>query len=97
MKSNYEQMKIQMQEHFRWPIVWFTGQTRRCKAENVQINREKLSNVLEQRMIQQLMAQKTGATLVQTSFSLTENDAGAWLGILEAELMETTGLEVPIG
>ena len=88
---------LQMQEHFRWPIVWFTGQTRRCKAENVQINREKLSDVLEQRMIQQLMAQKTGATLVQTSFSLTENDAGAWLGILEAELMETTGLEVPIG
>lgn len=88
---------LQLQEHFRWPVAWITGQTCRCAIFDAVIDREKLASVLEQRMKERIQAEKPDATLVKTSFSLEQSPSGAWLGILEAELVETTGLEVPIG
>ena len=64
--------------------------------ENAQIDRNKLEDVLKARMTGRLLAEKPGATLVRTEFSLEQSETGAWLGILEAELVETTGMEVPI-
>lgn len=88
---------LQLQEHFRWPVARIIQRTRRCAVQTAQIDRGKLANVLEERMTLQLLAEKSEATLVKTSFSLEQSEQGAWLGILEAELVETTGLEVPIG
>ena len=88
---------LRLQDHFRWPVAYITGKTSRCTAQTVQIDQGKLANVLEERMTLQLLAEKPEATLVQTSFSLEQSETGAWLGILEAELVETTGLKVPIG
>jgi len=95
-----KQIKIRylcLQKHFRWPIARMSAQTDRCEVQEALIDREKLAGVLEERMISRLMAEKPGASLVQTSFSLEQTASGAWLGILKAELLETTGLEVPIG
>lgn len=88
---------FRLQEHFRWPVAWITGQTHRCTVLDSEIDGEKLANFLEKRMNERLRAEKPDATLVQTTFSLERSASGAWLGILEAELVETTGLEVPIG
>lgn len=88
---------LQLQEYFRWPVAWITGRTHRCALFDAVIDREKLASVLEQRMKEQLRAEKPDATLVKTNFSLEQSPSGAWLGILEAELVETTGLDVPIG
>lgn len=87
---------LRLQEYFRWPVARIIGQTSRCAVQTAQIDRGKLSSVLEERMTLRLLAEKPNATLVQTSFSLEQSETGAWLGILEAELVETTGLEVPI-
>ena len=86
-----------LHEHFRWPVAKMGVQIARCTVQDAQIDREKLAGVLEERMTSQLMAEKPGASLMQTSFLLEQTASGAWLGILKAELMETTGLEVPIG
>lgn len=88
---------LHLQEYFRWPIARIVNRTSQCAVVETQLKQEKLAAVLEQRMTERLMAEKPDAVLVHTSFSLTQNDAGAWLGILNAELVETTGLEVPIG
>lgn len=87
---------LQLQEHFRWPVARIGMQTVRCTVENAQIDRNKLEGVLEARMIGRLLAEKPGATLVRSEFSLEQSETGAWLGILKAELVETTGMEVPI-
>ena len=48
-------------------------------------------------MITRLRETAPEAELVWSNFRLEKTSGGAWLGVLEAELVETTGKEVPIG
>ncbi len=88
---------LKLREDLRWPVGLLTEKTSRCKAENARIDREKLAGVLETRMLEDLRRQKPEARVIDTQFTLEPGPKGGWLGILKAELVETTGLEVPIG
>ena len=88
---------LQLQDNFRWPIALVEEQTTRCAVDPGEVDREALSKVLEQRMITRLRETAPEAELVWSNFRLEKTSGGAWLGVLEAELVETTGKEVPIG
>ena len=88
---------LQLQDNFRWPIALVEEQTTRCAVDPGEVDRETLAEVLEQRMTTRLRETAPEAELVRSSFRLEKTSGGAWLGVLEAELVETTGKEVPIG
>ncbi len=88
---------LKLREDFRWPLGFVTAKILECQAEKAQIDREKLSQVLEARMLARLLLEKPDARVIDTQFALEQTEQGAWQGILKAELVETTGKEVPIG
>ncbi len=88
---------LKLREDFRWPVGFVTAKILECQAEKAQIDREKLSQVLEERMLARLLQEKPDARVIETQFALEQTEQGAWLGVLKAELVETTGKEVPIG
>lgn len=93
IKTHY----LHLHENFRWPIGLERQKTAYCGAEKAAIDAAALSKLLEQRMLDRLLASKPNAQLVQADFTLEQSPQGAWLGVLKVELVETTGQEVPIG
>ena len=93
IKTHY----LYLHQYFRWPIGLERQKIICCEAEKAAIDAAALSNLLEQRMLHQLLTAKPEAQLVQADFTLEQSSQGAWLGVLKVELVETTGLEVPIG
>lgn len=93
IKTHY----LHLHEYFRWPIGLERQIITYCGVKTAAIDAAALSELLEQRMLERLMASKPGAQLVQADFTLEQSTQGAWLGVLKAELVETTGREVPIG
>ena len=93
IKTHY----LSLHEYFRWPIGLERQKIICCEAEKAEIDAAALSKLLEQRMLNRLLMNKPEAQLVQTDFTLEQSSQGAWLGVLKVELVETTGLEVPIG
>ena len=82
---------------FRWPIGLAREMLLQCTGDRAAVSRESLADVLERRMTERLLAEKPEAQLISASFSLETSLQGAWLGVLKVELLETTGVEVPIG
>lgn len=88
---------LSLREDFRLPLGWSTEKTVVCRVEEAQLDREKLEALLKERMLARLQREKPDAQLIRTDFSLEISEQGAWLGILDVELIETTGQAVPIG
>lgn len=88
---------LSLRADFRMPLGWSIEQTVLCRAEEAQIDREKLEALLRERLLARLRREKPDAQLIRADFSLQRSERGAWLGILDVELIETTGQAVPIG
>ncbi len=92
IKTHY----LQLHEDFRWPVALERQQTLFCQAKEASVDRDALADLLENRMLERLLAQKPGAQVVQADFTLEQSPQGAWLGVLKVELVETTGRQVPM-
>ena len=88
---------LDLHEDFRWPIGRVTETLSICHAQPAALDIEALSAVLERRMKETFLAEKPDAQILSTDFSLETSPQGAWLGILNMEMLETTGIEFPIG
>jgi len=93
IKTHY----LHLHEFFRWPIGVERQKITYCGVKEAAIDAAVLSDLLEERMLDRLLASKPGAQLVQADFTLEQSPQEAWLGVLKVELVETTGREVPIG
>lgn len=92
VKTHY----LKLHEDFRWKMGIEVQKTTICHAEKAKIDRSALEKLLQQRMMDSLMKEKPEAQLVSAKFQLKQTTQGAWLGVLDVELIETTGKEVPM-
>lgn len=80
---------------FRWPAALETRSVCPLDGSPEPLSREKAAAILEQRMLQRLLSALPDARLVHHTFTL-EDKGGAYVGVLRVEMIETTGIEVPI-
>ena len=88
---------LDLHEDFHWPIGRVTETLSICHAQPAALDIEALAVVLETRMKETFLAEKPDAQILSADFSLETSPQGAWLGILNMEMLETTGIEFPIG
>ena len=93
IKTHY----LTLHEDFRWPVALERHRTLLCETKEASVDRDALAEILENRMLERLLAQKPGAQVQQSDFTLEQSPQGAWLGVLKVELVETTGRQVPMG
>lgn len=92
-----KRQSLRLREDFQFPIALESEIIRPCETHGEAVNEEDLSAALKQRMLLRLRAAKPDAEITGYSFSIRQAAEGAWLGVLQAELIETTGTSVPIG
>ena len=88
---------LNLHEDFHWPIGLIRETHSICRAESADLDNEALAAALETRMKEALLAEKPDAQLISAEFSLEVSEQGAWLGVLNVEMLETTGVKFPIG
>jgi len=88
---------LNLHEDFHWPIGLVRETLSVCSEKSAAVDKEALAAVLETRMKEALLAEKPDVQLISADFSLETSEQGAWLGVLKVEMLETTGIEFPIG
>ena len=95
--KNVRRRTLRLREDVRFPIALESEIIHPCETAGEAVNATDLSAALEQRMLLRLRAAKPDAEITGYTFSVERSADGAWLGVLRAELIETTGISVPIG
>jgi len=83
-------------ENFRFPIAWVTELYEEAETVPCEVDAELAAAFMEERMKSAWESVEAKTEVVSCSFELAES-AGAYVGIMKAECIETTGTEVPIG
>ena len=80
---------------FRWPIALEKTYCSNIREQPQPISPDMAEALLQQRMLSRILLAHPDAELVNWSFERKES-AGAYIGVLRVEMIETTGKEVPI-
>ncbi|MBR5389750.1 MAG: sporulation protein YqfD [Clostridia bacterium] len=88
--------ELRLREDFRFPIALESEIRYPCETSGEPATETAISPMLEQRMLLRLRASKPDAEIAGYTFSMERSGSGAWMGVLRAELIETTGISVPI-
>ncbi len=88
--------ELKLREDFRWPMARILVETADVSVVRSHPEQKKLEAEMQDRLLRILESQIPGCRILQTAFSLKKSGSGAWQGTLKAELVVTTGLEVPM-
>lgn len=88
--------KFAVCEDFHWPIALESIDCRSYRPLKAQLDEGKLAELLRQRMLERMSRSMPDAEILSYRFHLEKNGDGSYLGTLDAETLETCGLEVPI-
>ena len=86
---------LEVSENLRFPVTLVTEVYRELERQPLELSEEKCAGTLEKRLQEMLARQAVGAEVTETGYTF-EKQEGRFLATLEAECLESCGVQTPV-
>ncbi len=90
-----ERQSLTVSESLRFPVTLVTEVYRELERQPLELSEEKCAETLETRIKEMLARQTVGAEVTETGYTF-EKQEGRFLATLEAECLESCGVQTPV-